>query len=133
MLSELLLAAMKYALEVRLGGREDIQPGVMVEQGTTRTIKHFLAYDDDLNAARRFVHEGRDDGEEFDRAVIFFDAWATREGQRSEAIMFESHERGTSHGLVSGQRYRSRWRDTPEAFGNPFLHDTVEPLIGIPA
>ena len=94
---------------------------VVTEVGEAQEINTFALGDlgESVQAAKDFVAAGVTlKGIPFDRAAVMFDTWVTIQGERTEAVLIEAHERGSSYGRVMAQRYRSRRFRTPEALGD---------------
>jgi hypothetical protein len=125
-LMELAFFALDHGVEsVREGG--PLIPFAVTETAAGRDLSRFMAetLEQGQEEARRHVRSQPD----ADRVAVAYDGYATIEGERSDAIFVEAHERGQPASVIILQRYRPRGRLKKfDTIGNPALAGEAAPL-----
>lgn len=102
-LVELAFAALDHGLESVRDGDGPLVPFALTEGAEGRHLTRFAAelLEQGQEEARRHVRES-----DAERVALAYDGYLSVEGERSDAILVEAQERGTTISVVFAQRYR---------------------------
>ena len=126
-LMNLAFFALDHGVEsVKEGG--PLVPFAVIENADGRSLSRFVAetLEEGQEQARRHVRASADAV----LAAVVWDGYAKIEGERTDAILVEAHERGEPASVILLQRYRPGGRLKKfSTIGNPAIAGYGDPLV----